>query len=202
MEAEELIAGPGGSREEVAPVDGVRAFVFLAGMRWLREQGYDERVRKLIPPDLYALANNLAAGEWVPIADALTIYGAIDELAMPLEHQIEIGRTVAIANNGVVLSTLARLAGKLGASPFLVFERVNAIWARNNRGGAIVVYRLAERSVRMEFWACPLARSPFFRTSMGGSLGAGLEPFARDLRVAELPEHRTENSFALRLSWA
>jgi hypothetical protein len=200
-ERDTLIHPPPTTREATPPVDAVRAFVFLAGLRWMREHGYEERCNRLLEVRFHDMANTVAASDWVPLADALSIYTALDEMMLTFAEQIDIGRYVAMANNGVIVSTVARLAGKLGLSPWAILGRLHGVWLRNNRGGAVAVYRVDDRSARIEFWGVPFATSDFFRTSLCGSMAAGLEPFAEHVRVVEMPEHRDHDAFALRASW-
>ncbi|CAN5923092.1 hypothetical protein BH11MYX4_BH11MYX4_18310 [soil metagenome] len=56
-------------------------------------------------------------------------------------------------------------------------------------------------SGHLEFWRVPLARSPFFVTSMRGAIAAGIEPFCGRLVVNDLPDLATDDGFALRITW-
>ena len=196
-----LLHPPPQPREQTPGVSGVRAFVFLSGMRWMRERGYLEAFRRGVPERVFALTERTAPLEWVGLDESMTIYRALDALTLPLHEQEELGRFVSDANNGVIVSTMARLAGKLGVSPLRVVNRINSLWLRNNRGGAVAVYELGETALRLEFWAVPFAVVPFFRASMCGAIAVGLEPFGKELRVTEVPEHLETDGFSLRVSW-
>lgn len=164
------------------------------------KHGVAERYLELLPDDLRARARLMTAAEWLPLDEALTAYRACDELGLSIADQLDLGREVAIANNGVVISTIVRLLGQL-ASPWLAMQHFDRAWARSNRGGAIAVYKIGERSARLEYWQCPMARSPFFVTTMRGVVSAGLEPFCSRINVVELPARTTDDGFALRVSW-
>ena len=94
-----------------------------------------------------------------------------------------------------------RLIGKLGATPWTALSHADKVWQRSNRGGAIAVYKVGEKLARLEFWQCPLAKSPFFVTSMRGAIAVGAEPFAERVVISEIPEMTTPDGFALRVMW-
>jgi hypothetical protein len=198
---ETLIHPPPRSKTETAPVDAVRGLVFLSGYKWILEQGHGDRYRDLLPAGrLRDRVSTVTAAEWIPIEDALVVYATCDALRLSFDEQVAIGRAVSAANNGLFVTTVARLVGKL-ASPWTGLAHLDKAWQRSNRGGAVAVYKLNDRQARIEFWRVPLARSPFFTTSMRGAIAAGIEPFCGRLVVNDVPDLATDDSFALRLTW-
>lgn len=197
----ELIHAPPTERDATPPVDAVRAFVFLSGVRWIKEHGYDAQLQALMPESLIDMRSTAAAGDWLPVAEARLVYAALDQLGLSVDEQMDLGKYVAMANNGVIVNTIARLSGKLGLTPWPVLARLHGLWLRNNRGGAVAIYKLAERSARLEFRGVPFADSSFFRTSLCGSLAGALEPFAANVRVNEMNDLRKDDEFSLRVVW-
>lgn len=128
------------------------------------------------------------------------MYATCDALGLSFAEQVAAGRAVSAANNGILVTTVARLVGKL-ASPWTGLAHFDKAWQRSNRGGAVAVYKLHERQARLEFWRVPLARSPFFITSMRGAIAAGIEPFCGRLVVNDLPDLTIDDCFALRITW-
>ena len=124
-----------------------------------------------------------------------------DALELTHEQQRILGRVVSSANNGTVIETIARLAGGLGIAPWVPLQSMHKVWLRSNRGGAIAVYRVNERAARIEVWQAPLARSPFFRVSLCGTVEHGLHLFRRAARVVEDERDPIPNGFALRATW-
>jgi len=202
MSGGELLYPPASQTKQRTPrLDAVRGFVFLSGQKWLAEHGLLEGHQALMPTSLRERLGTATATDWIALDDALAIYQACDELRLSTEQQIELGRFVSRANNGVVFRTMANLAGRMGVSPWVALRSVNKVWLRNNRGGGVAVYKLGERVARLEFWQVPLARSPFFVTSMRGAIAIGLEAFCDRIVVNEIPDLLTAESFALRLVW-
>jgi hypothetical protein len=198
---DELLHPPAKSKRDTPRVDAVRAFVFLSGLKWMEQKGLAEKFKELLPEYLRDLITTMTTNDWVPLDQALDAYAACDALGLSQDDQIDLGRFVSNANNGLVVQTISRLIGKLGGTPWIAFSHADKVWQRSNRGGAIAVYKVGEKIARMEFWQCPLARSPFFVTSMRGAIAIGAEPFAERVVISEIPEMTTEEGFALRIMW-
>ncbi len=202
MSVDELLYAPAGqTKQKTRRLDAVRGFVFLSGQKWMAERGLLERHQALLPASLRDRLGTATATDWIALDDALALYRACDALQLTTDQQIELGRTVSRANNGIVIRTMANLAGRMGMSPWTALRSIDRVWQRNNRGGGIAVYKLGERVARLEFWQVPLAQSPFFVTSMRGAIAIGLEDFCERMLVNELPDLLTPDTFALRLMW-
>lgn len=202
MSADELLYPPARkTRAATSPVTAVRGFVFLSGQKWMAERGLLARHNALLPPAVRARAASATATDWIPLEDALAIYAACDALNLSVDEQIELGRAVSRANNGIVIRTMANLAGKIGVSPWVALRSVDRLWLRNNRGGGVAVFKVSERVARLEFWQVPMAQSPFFVTSMRGAIAIGMEDFCERVLIVDMPELLTADSFALRVVW-
>ena len=198
---DELIIPPPQSKKDTPPVTAVRAFVFLSGQKWMQKKGVFAKFQELLPEHLRKYLTTMTAMDWLPLDDALEVYATLDRLELNASEQVELGRTVSAANNGLVITTLSRLAGGVGVTPWFALQHAHRTWLRSNRGGAIAVYKIADKACRLEFWQVPLARSPFFVTSMRGAIAVGIEPFCKRLVVSELATYTTSDGFALRLAW-
>jgi hypothetical protein len=198
----QLLYPPAGqTKQKTRRLDAVRGFVFLSGQKWLTERGLLERHQALLPDTLRKRLGSATAADWISLDYSLELYRACDGLELTTDEQIELGRYVSRANNGIVIRTLANLAGRIGVSPWVALRSADRVWLRNNRGGGIAVYKLGERSARIEFWQVPLAQSPFFVTSMRGAIAVGIEDFCDKVVVSELPDYLGAEGFALRLVW-
>jgi hypothetical protein len=198
--AEKLLYPPSRSKKDTPPVEAVRGFVFTSGIGWMKERGLVERYRELLPAGERDRMMLVTAASWIPLEEALIAYRACDALGLSMDDQVELGRVVSNANNGVVLRTIMQLVGKV-SSPWTALGRIDRMWQSSNRGGAIAVYKLGTHQARLEFWRCPLARSAFFRTSMRGAIAVGIEPFCDRVVVNEIAHQNSPDGFALRLSW-
>jgi hypothetical protein len=197
----EPFALPPTTRDDTPLVDAVRGFVFSSGRSWFNEHGLMDRYVSLLPAHVSERLFSITALEWIPIADAMACYHACDRLELPPEHQRELGRVVSSANNGPLLRTIGRLAGGLGIAPWAPLKSLHKVWLRSNRGGAAAVFRITDRAARIELWRVPMARSPFFRTSMCGALEAGLTLFRKTASVVETQDATHEDDIVLRATW-
>jgi hypothetical protein len=198
---EDLVYAPKTTKLTTPRVDAVRGFVFTTGLRWLREHDLVDRYVEHLPESLRASVGTMTATEWIPLDLALQCYAACDALNLSVEEQIDVGRTVSAANNGVVVTTIVRLIGGLGATPWLGLRHIDKVWHRSNRGGAVAVFRESDRAARLEFWRVPMAASRFFVTSMRGAVAVGVEALCDRVLVSELPGYAEEDGFALRVVW-
>jgi hypothetical protein len=183
------------------PLAAARGTILVLDWRALRGLGlYDRFSAALEPGDRDALAA-VTAGSWVPLDLVLAHYRALDALDLDEAAMKGVGFEVANAVHGSFLTTLIRLAGKLGVSPWLALEQTYKLWVRSWEGGGVAVHRLGERLAEVTIVESPLCASRFYRTSMGGALSAAVAPFCRSPIVSELPGSRSPKSVAYRLAW-
>ena len=182
-------------------MDAMRGTNFIAGRRWLRERGLEARYLELLPPDVRPTVLAVDATMWVPIDVAVPHYAALDGLGLSHEQRLQLGADVSTQINGVVLSTIARLAGRAGLSPLTPLSRAAKLFARNFRGGAVAVYQTAPREARFEVKGAPMATSANHRDNLCGALIEGSRPFAPRVQVQEILSMRSATTYAFQLRW-
>ncbi|MEM9195881.1 MAG: hypothetical protein AAGF12_42335 [Myxococcota bacterium] len=200
-EAPDVIWIPPVPREEIEPVNAVRGYVFVSGRPWLRQRGLLDRYMELLPQELHRRFDEITALEWVPIDEAMLSYAVCDRMELSSKEMRELGAFVSAANNGAFVETLARLAGGFGISPWVALKSLHKVWPRSNRGGAVAVYRVADREARIELWNVPMVRSRFFCVSFCGALEHGLALFRRNASVTEIESESAGDDIALRATW-
>jgi hypothetical protein len=183
----------------VALVSAVRGTLLLIDWRWLREHGlFDAYVGAL--GTSRALLDAVAA-DWVPFPLGLAHWQAIDALELPREQLVAMGTFMGDHAHNVVLSTLVRLAGKLGMSPWPALGQCHKLWMRSWRGGGMAAYRTGDRSARIEVLHASVVATRAFRIGVTGTIVAGIAPFCRRPAVVEDANARTPTSISLRASW-
>jgi hypothetical protein len=182
-------------------MDAMRGTNFVAGLRWLREQGLQERYLSALRPTDRASVLSVQATEWVPMALVMTHYAALDALELDANQMIDFGASVSRNINGVVLSTIASLAGRVGLSPLVPLKRAAKIFARNFRGGAVGIYQTGATEARVDVLGAPMATSATHRGTIVGGFLDGARPFAANVRANEISAQRTARSYAIRLRW-
>ena len=190
-----------GDLSRPSTIDGMRGTNFIMGIRWIREQGLERRYLDALSPSLRAVVLAADASAWLPMSVALPHYEALDALALPFEQRVAFGASVSRSVNGVVLATIARLAGKVGLSPLVPLARSAKLFARNFRGGAVGVYQTAPTEARFEVHGAPMAVSACHRDNLLGAVQDGTLPFAAGVQVNEIVPRRTPTSYAFRIRW-
>jgi len=182
-------------------MDGMRGTNFIAGRRWLRENELETRYVDGLPAGSREAVLAAEAAAWLPMSLALAHYVALDALELSFDQRLELGASTSRSINGVVLTTIARLAGRAGLSPLTPLSRAAKLFARNFRGGAVGVFQTAPTEARFEVHGAPVAVSTCHRDNLLGALLDGARPFAADVRVTELSARRTPTSYAFRMRW-
>jgi hypothetical protein len=198
--ADELIDFEGNLRDP-SLCDAMRGTNFIVGRRWLGDHGLEQMYLDALAPPVREHVLGAVASEWVPMDIVLAHYVSLDALPLSHEQRIELGASVSRTINGVVLATIARLAGTMGLSPFVPLARAAKLFARNYRGGAVAVYKVGPNEARFEVLGAPMAISSCHRENVEGALFDGARPFAAHLRVTEIASRRTSLSYAYRLRW-
>lgn len=102
---------------DIVPLSAARGTILSQDWQVLHELGLYDRYLAALDTALEAEVSAVTAGSWVPLELVRAHYGALD--ALQLEEAVihSIGRTVGERVHGAFLSTLIRLAGRLGISP-------------------------------------------------------------------------------------
>jgi hypothetical protein len=180
---------------------GFRGTIVLSGRRVLRTRGLTADYERLLSAPARAALDAVTAGDLVPMALAEAHEDALDRLGLARDDQRSFGAEMSEIVNGVVYSTLIRLVGATGASPFVVFKQANKTWSRLYDGGAVAAYQLAPSIARVEVWGDSLARHEMHREAFGGALLHAVASFCKTPALSELPTKRSENSFAFQVKW-
>ena len=198
VEGEPLYELPG----DLARLEAVRGSILFLDWTWLRgHDRYDAYVARIEDEHKSALLG-AATSDWVPLATTLAHYRALDSIGLTQREAFDVGRLVGERVHGAMLATILRLAGGLGASPWLALKQAHKMWERTWRGGGIDVRRVHERRARVESVRNPLAISPFFRASFSGAFAVGIDSLCKTSRVEEEPRERGPESFVLTVEWA
>jgi hypothetical protein len=183
-------------------LEAVRGSILFFDWTWLRQHGRYEAYAAEVEPRFRERLLGAATGDWIPVDAMRSHYQALDAIALTYEEAFDVGHLVAERGHGALLSTIVRLAGTFGATPWLALNQAHKMWERAWRGGGIAVYRINDRAARLESRANPFAPSPFHRASFSGAVDQGLEALCRERRVTELSRARTPTSFTLTIEWA
>jgi hypothetical protein len=186
-------------RPNVGPIEAVRGSLLVIDWRWLREHGLFERYA-----DALGSARSLlhaTATEWVPFPHGMAHWRALDALGLSPSVEHDVGKFLGEHVHNVVLTTLVRLAGKLGVTPWAALLQSHKLWLRSWQGGGMAVYRAGEHAARVEILGAQVVQAHAFRNGVTGTIEAGIAPFCSKAVIVERPEERTPSSIVLRVSW-
>jgi hypothetical protein len=187
---------------DLRTLDAVRGSILFLDWTWLRSHGhYDAYAARVEAPYRDTLLG-AATSDWVPLEPLLAHYRALDGMKLSHQEAMDVGRLVGERAHGALLSTILRLAGGLGATPWLALGQAHKMWERTWRGGGIAIHRIHDRAARAESIGNPCAVSPFFRSSFSGAFAIGLASLCKASRIEEIERARTPDSFALTVEWA
>jgi hypothetical protein len=184
---------------DVEPIRAVRGALIVIDQRWLEDHGLLARYAEAIAGDRELL--DVTAAHWVPFPLGMAHWRALDALALPPEQQLEMGCNMGERAHNVVLSTLIRLAGALGVSPWPALGQCHKLWLRSWRGGGMAAYRTGAHAARVEILNAEVTQARAFRNGVPGTVRAGIAPFCNGPAVTEIREARTATSMALRVTW-
>lgn len=182
-------------------LEAVRGSILFLDWTWLRTHGrYDEYAARVEAPHRDTLVK-AATSDWLGVDFLLAHYRALDGMHLTHADAFDVGRLVGQRSHGALLSTILRLAGGLGASPWFALGHSHKMWERSWRGGGIAVFRVGERSARVESVGNPAAISPFHRASFSGAFAVGIASLCKRCRIDEIGRALTDTSFSLSLDW-
>lgn len=185
----------------VEPMTGMRGIVAISGRRVLQARGRFDDYEAFVPAEHRTALATVTAGEVLPMSLAHVHVGAIDRLGLSRDEARSLGGEMSRAMHGIVFSTIVRLGGQLGASPWLVFSKAPKVWARMYCGGAVAIFRRDERAARVAVWGDPLARYALHREAVGGGLLHVVEACCTRPVMYELTEYRTPAEFSFLIRW-
>ncbi|MEM1414564.1 MAG: hypothetical protein AAGH15_06680 [Myxococcota bacterium] len=187
------------------PLRAMRGALITAGRPFLASAGLLEPYRARVSVELDRQLRPVAASDWVSVDLLAPHFAALDTLPMTPQARMALGATVGESNWGPTLRTVARLAGALGASPWLGIGRSPKFFERNLQGGGLRVSRRDRCVALVEMLDCgawAAASDHFVYTTLGSWL-AGVAAFAEPNRDADaIPLKRSPGRIAFELSWS
>jgi hypothetical protein len=202
MASEEELYPLGFPRERVPVVTEMRSAWIVSSLRALRDRGHFDHYRKHLAEEHHAFADAPPAFDWVSIKLIMAHYAAANALELGTQELLEIGGATIARAQGTALDVGLKLAKGAGVTPSTMLAQAHKSWLRNVRGGALGMWKLGPKDVRVEFHGVPFARYPYNRVTMRGLIQSILVPFARSVFVADIHALWNDRTMAYRISWA
>jgi hypothetical protein len=189
-------------KDRVPDVSRVRSTLITSSLQALKRRSFDEMYFRELPDMYQETIRGCIAGTWLPAAAALAHYETVDRLPLSTTQRLEIGTDVSQQVQGSVLQTVARMATGVGVTPWTGLSQFQRLWDRLMDGGAVGVYRVAQKEARVEIVGLSLVRVPYFRTAFRAFIVTGCELFATKVYGYEVPKMTSSRTVAFRLAWA
>ena len=169
-------------------------------MQALRRREQMTRYFELLPAAHHEHMRSIIAGVWLPIDAVLAHYRTMQALFPTQDEQVALGREVGDRMHQSILSTVAKLAVGIGATPWTGFRQVPKLWERTFVGGGMAIQKLGPKEALVEVVKLPLVSVPYFRTGFRGLLIGNCEGLSRGKAyVTEL--RLAGDTVSFRASW-
>lgn len=185
------------------PVTAIRSTLITSSTTSLRERGLFERYDALqISPHRDKILNAVA-GEWLPLEVALAHYRACDALGLSESEQLAIGKDVSRRIHETFLNLVVKAARGVGMTPWILLPRGNTMNSRLCIGGGVRIWKLAEKSVRVELAHMPQLAIPYVRNGLVGLYAAAIELLAENVtaRIVKSESFDPARLVVLRIDW-
>ena len=141
------------------------------------------------------------AGTWLSAEAGRAHYLACDQLAIPLNEQVQMGHRTAERAGESMVGTVMRLARQAGATPVLYFTQLQRLWARAYDGGGIAVYKTGPKDARLDVICFSLFESPFYRNALRGWVQGLAALFSTRVYLREAPQPDGPDSASYVAQW-
>ena len=185
------------------PVTAIRSTLITSSATSLRERGLFERYDALQTSPHRDKILNAVAGEWLPLEVGLAHYRACDALGLSESEQMAIGKDVSRRIHETFLNLVVKAARGVGMTPWLLLPRGNTMNSRLCIGGGVRIWKLAEKSVRVELAHMPQLAIPYVRNGLVGLYAAAIELLAENVtaRIVKSESFDPARLVVLRIEW-
>lgn len=180
----------------------VRGSLIASSLQALREHGYFERYRALLPEARREEVLHCAPNSWVAVELAWVHYQACDALGLGEPTTRALGEAVSQRVMGAFLGTMMRSGRAVDAlpSPWIPLKQYGRICDRLLEGGTHVVTELGPKAALIETSGMSLLRLWYVRTAMLGITSGVAGLFAKSCTTSELPGEDPEQ-IRISLHW-
>ncbi len=198
----EYVLPPPSERTRIPHVTELRSTWVTGSIRALQTRGLlDRYTEHLSVKDRTALVY-CVPGSWLSAALVMRHYEACDRLALSTATLLEVGSEVTRRIHGPALALGRSVASASGVTPWTILGRLDKLWGRVTKGGAVVVARLGPKEARVEVIGLPVARLRYNRIATAGIVRGVVQLFCRSTWVHELPAICTSTTLGYNLQWA
>jgi hypothetical protein len=198
-EPEAILAFPA-PRGEIPEVTRYRSTWIVSSLQSLRERGHFERYDARLARHREAILDCVAA-MWLPLDIAVAHYAACDELRLPVDEQVAMGRAVGARAQGSLLATAAKASRTAGVTPWTILPQFDRLWRRGADGGGVEVTKVGPKEARVVLVGCALFDIEYFRNAFRGVLLGIGAMFCESPYVNDVAHRRMPGEAIFQLQW-
>jgi hypothetical protein len=192
---------PFGEGQAAKPATHWRTTWTISSIQTLKERGHFERYKTLLPKEHADEILMTVAGLWMPIAVARVHYKACDDMKLPKDELVTMGRISGHRAQGTVLKTAVTLAKGGGATPWTAFANMQRLWERGADGGGVAVYKVGPKEAVTETMGCELLDIAYFRIAYSSVCISVVEMFSPKVYVQDITAPGASSMCTLRFQW-
>jgi hypothetical protein len=146
-----------------AVVSHIRGTVLVASRDQIRASGHFDRYARCLSHSALRDVEEAVAASWLPIRLAEEHFGAIDALSLEDAEIVTLTTSAARQTQGILLTTLSRMARVGGLTVWSVAPLTGKVWERMFVGGALGLAREGPKEAAVKVVDHPLIRSRYHR---------------------------------------
>jgi hypothetical protein len=155
---------------ELKIVSHIRGTLLVASRTQIRSSGRFDAYERLLASSTRRSLEEVVPASWLPIDLAVEHWDAIDRLDIPEAEVLELTSAAARQTQGVLLSTLSKMAQTGGLTLWSAVPLSGRVWERMFVGGALAVAREGPKDAVVVVAGHPLIRSRYHRLGIGQHL--------------------------------
>ena len=202
MAAAEIVVPFRVPEQQLGRATHVRTTLLVSSLGSLRKRGHLDAYFRHLASEHHGSVRAMIAGQWAATDVGRAHYLACDALDLPGPEVNAIGREVGDRIEGTFIATIVRMAGDVGATPFVALTQTERMYDRLFRGGGgTSVSRLGPKDARIEIAGFGFADVPYFAKAMAGVFEVGAELFCKKA-YARVDRQSTPSRVVIHVAWA
>jgi hypothetical protein len=174
--------------QELTAVSQIRGTLLVASRDQIAASGLFAQYEGFLSAEARRELDAVVPASWLPLALAQHHYDAVDRLGMTDAEILALTSAAARQIQGVLLTTMSRMARSSGISVWSIVPLVGKVWDRLFVGGAMGIAREGPKDAVVVLAGNSLIRSRYHRLGFGQHLANAVR-FVAGKRAYAKPRH-------------
>lgn len=188
--------------EKIPPIVAIRGTVLSSSFGYMRAQGMEADYWNALAPEHHEAIRSMETSSWLPMDVTMAHYDAMVAVFPNALDQRKVGAWVSERVQNRFVGTIIRGMAATGiVTPARLLARVPSVWNRVAQGGAVGVFRIGPRELRLELHAPGFVHHPYVRNSMFGAIAGSMALLGQGVTLRPLPS-ASAGVAAFAITWA